>query len=1041
MPRLPDPAYRLDLWTDVRAAGGTRVAFLVEPGGGRAATRVQRTRFLEPGRSSLSCEVASDYHALSALAPQAAVVCLTRFVPTGPDSYVEQVEEWRVASRRRTVRGGVGPYRIGAVPIEDDLLDRDYYREVSSGGLSQWGYSATERTPADVLGDVAARLPAWIEVGTVTPTAPVTIPRMENATPRAIVTALVEALAAQGVDAEFQFTLAADLSAYRLELVTRVAGSLSALPATTAANATELDYDEDALEQASVLIPFTPDGVDLREWQFAATAIDAGTGWITVAALNGAAAQLVAVDAQFNGLYLHRELTGRNFAITDTSVSPLRVRVAVADLASGIAVGERLSLRATEDLAGTRRAFGTPALWSPFAVVSTLSGPPRITVSDLADASAVVLGANQWRDWTAERSQLVAGPLPAGDFNHLTGVLDLGSAPSAAPVAGDWVWFGTACPPGTVTAYDPVTFAVTVVPRYANTQFTESVAGVTTARLYRPIGTPLWIVSSAASGTGELTVDAFTAGTPAGTDVLEVRQRCQGARLVELADPTAVDETREKYGTLQVACTGATNRIPNADMGIWSGGPGDPADGWSIESIVGTVTRTRTTDPLYTRYGGASERLDFAAGASAEHLTPRIPIHAVPGMDQVASAVALLFVRFTGAVPIVVTLYAVTADGARTALGDPIRVYPLDTTVSTADDFKAAMETWYDAVHTNESIAALVDEQLQIGIARPPGASNPACTVYVDAAMLLQREGLPQAADGGVQYVFGSDADPMVAATNVALQDRGRPLVSFTGRFLDVYRLDATRYAPHELVLGRDVALTIPALALTRAVRLLGISEDLDAPASVQVHLDRVRPDVGRLMAARMVPRAPTRDPVTGRAPNAVWLDVQEVPTSTQVTVTWDGAPAVTVEIDSAPPVTPAPSPIVIARNAPGGAEKVYVFVAANDQGERLSSTVRVAPEAAPVPAIGPVSVSRLSGTTFEVDWSVSGMPLGVTYRIVWAITADGSGSGVQNGATNPQTIGGATLGPTPYCDVDVQARDADGVLLVSRLYSAPMIL
>lgn len=1022
MPPLPTPAYRLDLWTAPAPAGGTRVGILVEPGTVPAAVHVQRARFLESGRSALTCDVLPDWPHVAALAPQAGILRLTRFVPTGPDAFTSVVEEWRITKRVRVVRGGVGLYAVTAVPLEDDLLDCDQFRETTGGGLAVHRFGATERTPAEVLTDLRTRLHAlgytWIDVGTVTPTAKVTFALERTATPRAIITALIEALAAIGVDAEFQCPLASDLSEYRLELVTRVAGSLPPLVVSTAAEAFDLQAEEDALEQANVLVPFTPDGGDLRELQLEIAAIDAGTGWVTLQGIGGIPAQVIAADDQWNGHRLFRELTGRSFAITDTTLAPPRVRIATADLASGLAVGERVSFRASEDQAGTRRAFGTPARYSPFEVQSTLTGPPRIRTDDLYDASAVIAAADQYRDWTAERSTLVAA-LPTGAFNAVTGVLDLGSAPSAAPQAGDWVWFpqGLDFPPGTVQAYNGTTHELTLVPRYPGTQFAAGSAALAGARCYRPVGTPMWITASLVANS-ELTVDAFTGGTPAAGDVLEVRQAHQGVRVVEVADPVAVAATRRKVASLDVACTGATNRVPNADLAAWAGGSGDPPDGWSIGSVVGTVTRARVTDALLTRYGGKAWSLDFAAGASAEVYSPRIPIHPVPGMQQVAAALALKCTRFTGSVPLHVTLYRVAADGTRTAIGDPVTLYPLDTTVSAADEFKAAPDQWYDAVLTDKLLEDWTDESLQLGLRRPAGGSNPACTVVLDLAMLVQRAGLPTAEDGGVRYVVGSDALPMLVAANLALQDRARPLVRFDGRLLDLFRLDGAHYAAWELVLGRDVQLTLAPLAETRTVRLLGVTERLEDPRSVQVTLDRVRPDVGRLMARRLRPPAPTPAPVTEatRPKQRATLTVKAMYDDDTYTIQWSGGPTVELAINGGAPAAPPASPITVARSASTGANKVYVFTARSEiPGDEKTVTVIVerkpaAPPAA-TPAITGVSVTNAitpcdGGGGFDLGISVSNMPGTETYtwsaQVLsgWALgqTSDG-GSGVAPGS------------------------------------------
>lgn len=889
------PGFRLDLWSAPAPAGGTRTAFLVDPAVGRAVSDVQRTRALDPGQSRLTFRIAAAHPHVALLTPQQGIVRFTRFVPTAADAYTEVWEEWRIVQRRRRVERTALAYEIACVPLEDDLLDADLYRETTAGGHAQWRFGATARTPAQVLQAIADRFAAlgitWVDVGTVTPTQPVSFALEQAATPRAIVQALLDALTAQGVEAEFQFARATDNSTYLLELVTRVAGSLAPLVASTDAAAIDLALDEDAAEQANVVVPFGDEGIDLRELQVEVQAIDAGTGWVTLRAIGATPADVVAVDDQWNGQRMFRELTGRSFAILDSTASPMRVQLATADLASGLAVGERVSFRASETFAGTRRAFVTRAARSPLEVVSTLTGPPRINTQDLYGGGASVGAANQYRDWEVDRSSLVA-TMPETTFDPVARTAVFTSAPSAAPQAGDWLWCNVldGVVPLTVTAYDGGTRTATVEARYVGHPFTvAAVYPAATVRCYRPVASAtLWVQASLVSG-GQLQVSAFTGGTPSAGDVLELIQRHQGVRVVELTDPAAVAQTRRRVGSVTVSCTGATNRLTNADLNAWTGGSGDPPDGWAIESILNGVTRTRETAATLTRYGGKAWQLAFDFGASAEVFSPLIPVHAVPGLEQVSAAVALLFPAFTGNVPIEVTLYRVRAGGTRTALADAVRIFPPDTTAIVDDSFRAALDTWYDAVLTDISIADLGDEQLQLGIRRPAGIDNPACTVVLDAAMLLHRNGLPQAAEGGVRYVFGCDATPMLSAAQRILLDRARPLLSFSGQFLDLYRADALRYAPFELVPGRDVDLRVPALALQRTVRLLAVREDPDDARTAQVTLDRVRPDVGRLLAGKLFPVPPSSvppgAPTAGGLPyaTAVFARVSDSPTGVVV--------------------------------------------------------------------------------------------------------------------------------------------------------------
>lgn len=1011
MPPLPTPAFRLDIWTAPAAAGGTRSAFLVDAGG-RAAFDVELTRSIEPGRPQLTFQVAPDYHAVSALKPQQAIVRLTDYVSTGPDSYVERPQEFRVTNRRPVVRRGVGAYQITCVPLEQDLWELDLYREITDGGFAVWRYGATERTPAQILDDVAARCAAigvsWIVVGTVTPTTPISINLEGTATLRAIVDAVLAALAAKGVAAEFQFTAAGDLSEYRLELVSAIAAAMPALVASTDANAPYLDYDEDSSEQVTTAIPFGAGGIDLRELQLEIASVDAGTGWLTVRAVGGSAALVIAVDDQFNGRRLFRESTGKSFAITDTSASPMRVRVATTDLASGLAAGERVSFRETEDNAGERRGFATAAKYSPAEVVSTLTGPPRIRTRDLADAGNFLDAANEYRDWSLERSSLVA-TLPTGDFDHVTGVFDMASAPAATPAADDWLWFplGGVYVPATVVSYNAGTYALTLTPRYRGQQFTTSQTGITGVKCYRPVGTPMWVQASLTAN-NEFTVDAFTGGTPAATDVCELIQRCQGTRLVELTDPAATTLARRKVGTVEVpTCSGATNRVRNGDLSSWAGGSGDPPDSCSIGSIVGTVTRSRVTGPTETRYGGKAWQLAFVAGASAEVYCDVTPIHPVPGAEQVTAAVALKVTKFSGNIPLVITLYQVTAGGARTALGEPIRIYPLDTTVQVDAALKPALDAWYDAVVTNQSVAGLGAAQLQIGVARPAGVSNPACTVIVDAFGILHREGWPQASEGGVQWLFNCDATAMLVAGNEVLLDRAYPLIRCKGTLLDVFAIDAVAYAPFELVPGRYVSLQIPPLVLTRVVRLMTVVERKDVVQAPTVELERVRYDVARRIAAQLAPAPADPDavPPLPRVPS--WLSIDHWFDDLNYYIFVDAGPHATYSVDGGAsfldlPADAATTALEVKRSSSTGFDKAYLFRATSgipgdvkEQSVLVLKKPYIPPAEPQITAVGVTSTITPcdGGGSFDLGYTAANMP--GTETIDWTVEVlSGSGGG-----------------------------------------------
>src|SRR5690606_21763998 len=113
---------------------------------------------------------------------------------------------------------------------------------------------------------------------------------------------------------------------------------------------------------------------------------------------------------------------------------------------------------------------------------------PRINTQDLHGGGASVAAANQYRDWDAERSTLVAA-MPAATFDPAAGTVVFASAPSSAPAVDDWLWCaeGEGIPPLTVTGYNAGTRTATVVARYVGHPFTAAASAVATVRCYRPV--------------------------------------------------------------------------------------------------------------------------------------------------------------------------------------------------------------------------------------------------------------------------------------------------------------------------------------------------------------------------------------------------------------------------------------------------------------------------------------------------------------------------------------------------------------------------
>lgn len=161
-------------------------------------------------------------------------------------------------------------------------------------------------------------------------------------------------------------------------------------------------------------------------------------------------------------------------------------------------------------------------------------------------------------------------------------------------------------------------------------------------------------------------------------------------------------------------------------------------------------------------------------------------------------------------------------------------------------------------------------------------------------------------------------------------------------------------------------------------------------------------------------------------------LVVTPTPGATSWNIAWMGTGTVLLSIDGGTPATPGASPITV--NLTFVAQS-YTFTA-EQNGQTITSQVDIPPV---VTALSDILVTRLDGSTFRVEWTAQGAPGGSSYTIDWEITADGSGSGSLNGATNPDDIA-ATLGSAPEGRVLVTLRSSTGQVLGQAEYDGPFI-
>jgi hypothetical protein len=121
-------------------------------------------------------------------------------------------------------------------------------------------------------------------------------------------------------------------------------------------------------------------------------------------------------------------------------------------------------------------------------------------------------------------------------------------------------------------------------------------------------------------------------------------------------------------------------------------------------------------------------------------------------------------------------------------------------------------------------------------------------------------------------------------------------------------------------------------------------------------------------------------------------------------------------------------SPVVVSRNAAGGADKVVTFKA-DLNGQTVYNSVTVPVQATVRYVVNGITLQRDSSSQFTVTWSVSpSAPVGSQFNLEWTVTESGA-SGHVTGAASPQAVS-TTLTSTPHGTATVTLIDSGGAVL-----------
>jgi hypothetical protein len=416
---------RLEVWTDLQCAGGTRTAILPLDHCTRLTTTERITRDDEA-----TLELSKDAASYAYLAAGGVVRWL----------YTDATfDEWRIRELQDTSRAS----RIVRVLFDSPLMDLNRFTEILSqttSGVKSVVLEWKALTPTTVVGNILAFAPSYWDAGTITPTIPVDM-TTSGWMPLRALRELVNAIRAQGVACELTFRRNGT-TGYYIDLVTAIGSSASAVDVRTAKNLLDTTRTTDRRSYATEVVPIgatspmtsAPSTIGRAWWECTAK-----SGSDVTLAQPSTGGDIAAFTDQLNGLYLVDD-TGARQSINDTAG-----QVVTLASAASVTVGRLYRIAANssgDELLRLRKAEATAG---PVAVV---------TSGDLSDTTNLLSNPAQ-RDWAGAASD------PPDDWSKLST-----STLTRTTTTGFWLYGGQSCrvqttgsnqglAPGVMTVYVP----------------------------------------------------------------------------------------------------------------------------------------------------------------------------------------------------------------------------------------------------------------------------------------------------------------------------------------------------------------------------------------------------------------------------------------------------------------------------------------------------------------------------------------------------------------------------------------------------------
>lgn len=826
----------LTVYTDLVGAGGTPVIDIPDVDNGRLVEGVDLG-----AEESLQFAVPRTSPALASI-----VASSKRVIRVWHNDGT--FSEWPLAQDANPYVGGDGLVQITCEAAVLRMAQLGFMETVDAGGRRVFAESYAGFTPSDYVDLVVTRLAAlgasYITKGTIDPTVALDL-SWNYAVPLAVVLQVRDAVKSADIPCEFDFRRNGS-SGYYIDMVSEI-GSSAAIPELRAKKSiTALQYVRNRTRQITVCQPKGPTDASGYEGTIArarweVSAVNGGTKRLTLADPAGGSGP-IAVDDQFNGLYLFREKTGRTFLIVDTLEATQEIELADVSTfaAHAVTAPEWVSFRATEPNTGSRRIGATSVADAFVHEVTNVAGVV-LTVREFSFGADILNVDNRFIDWRAERATYVGAD---GTANvTVAGRIDCGSSVAGYAIGDVCLLIAAAAHPYnimqpmcTITSLDTVNKYLYVSLRYGSGSLT--IMSGTKLRVYRPVATT-HLITDSATAAKTLTVDA--AGTAATNDVLlRLYQPCHGTQLCELTDPANVSAYGRRLGLLARPESGEVNRVPNSIMRTWPGSASAAPDGWTWTGTgAATIARANTV----AEHGPYSALCVFASGSTVGQLrTPPTFIHPTADESTVSVRARLQMTDFddgsawdptytyvyTVRSTLTMTLYKETPYGTRTAIGS--------VTIGCPNFANGvALDTWLDLAIPAVDISALEDETLVVGFASAWGGSVPGALIkgYVDAVQITQTINAPRALP--LLLHEHGEATALHQAANFELQVWAAPPMEVTVSALDLERVDGTAFSADALTKGGSVRIIAPDEAIDDTLRVLRMDRSLTDQADTQL--------------------------------------------------------------------------------------------------------------------------------------------------------------------------------------------------------------